>query len=37
MELLPTLEVVVPATAIADLVARLGEYRRDRPDEPEVD
>jgi hypothetical protein len=37
IELLPTLEVVVPATAIADLAARLGEYRRDRPDEPEAD
>ena len=29
IELLPTLEVVVPATAIADLVARLGEYQRE--------
>ena len=35
IELLPPLEVVVPATAIAELAERLGEYRRDRPDEIE--
>lgn len=33
IELLPTLEVVVPATAIAEIAARLGEYQRERDDE----
>lgn len=37
IELLPTLEVVVPATAIAELAARLGEYQRDRAETPEAD
>ncbi|NTU81797.1 MAG: DUF4194 domain-containing protein [Chloroflexales bacterium] len=37
IELLPTLEVVVPAAAIADLAARIGEYRRDQPEAPEAD
>ena len=36
IELLPPLEVVVPAGAIAELAARLGEYQRDRADAPEA-
>lgn len=37
IELLPTLEVVVPAAAVAELAARLGEYQRDRAEAPEAD
>jgi hypothetical protein len=37
IELLPTLEVVVPAAAIAELAARLGEYQRDRAEPLEAD
>jgi hypothetical protein len=37
VELLPTLEVVVPASAVAELAARLGEYQRDRAETPEAD
>jgi hypothetical protein len=35
VELLPPLEVVVPASAVAELAARLDEYRRDRAEEAE--
>lgn len=37
IELLPTLEVVVPATAIAELATRIDEYQRERADAPEAD
>jgi hypothetical protein len=37
VELLPTLEVVVPASAVAELAARLGEYQRDRAETPEAE
>lgn len=37
IELLPTLEVVVPAAAVADLAARLGEYQRDRAEAAEAE
>ncbi|MBX0328595.1 DUF4194 domain-containing protein [Oscillochloris sp. ZM17-4] len=37
IELLPTLEVVVPASAVGEVAARLGEYQRARPESPEAE
>lgn len=37
IELLPTLEAVVPADAVAALAARIAEYQRERAELPEID